>query len=138
MRRRKIHITDQDLHRLEELLAVARSSKNGGNGELASLEKELRRAKIVEPERIPPDVVTMNSKVKLRDVDTGEEMTYTLVFPHNAEIDAGRLSILSPVGTAILGYSTGDVIEWAVPKGTRRIKIEEIIYQPEAQGHYPL
>ncbi len=84
------------------------------------MRKELGRAKIVEAEKIPADTVTMNSHVKLRDVD------------------AGRLSVLSPVGTAIFGYAAGDVIEWRVPKGKRRIKIEEVVYQPEAQGHYPL
>lgn len=138
MRKRTIYITDHDLNRLKDFLAVAKSSKGNGNGDLSALENELRRAKIVDAEKIPSDVVTMNSKVKLRDVDTNEEMVYVLVYPHHAEIDAGRLSVLSPVGTAILGYAAGDVIEWAVPKGTRRIKIEEIIYQPEAHGHYPL
>ena len=78
----------------------------------------------------------MNSKVVLRDVDTSAEMTYSLVFPKNADVDAGAISILAPVGTAILGYREGDVIEWPVPSGMRRIRIEEILYQPEAAGDF--
>lgn len=138
MGKRAIYITDHDHERLETLVAAAGASKNGDGAALEDLRKELGRAKIVEAEKIPADVVTMNSLVRLTDVDTGEKMEYTLVFPHLANVDAARLSVLSPVGTAILGYAAGDVIQWRVPKGKRRIRIDEVVYQPEAQGHYPL
>ncbi len=90
------------------------------------------------PERIPPDVVTMNSRVVLRDLDSDETMTYTLVFPKDADIGAGAISVLAPVGTAIIGYAVGAVIEWPVPGGIRRIRIEQILYQPEAAGDFHL
>ncbi len=80
----------------------------------------------------------MNSKVALSDIDTSEEMTYTIVFPKDANIDEGKISVLAPMGTAMLGYRVGDIIEWQVPAGKRRIKIEKILYQPEASGDFHL
>jgi regulator of nucleoside diphosphate kinase len=112
--------------------------KDHSREDLEDLVGELARAKVVSSKKVPPDVVTMNSKVVLRDVDTSEEMTYSLVFPKDADVDVGAISILAPVGTAILGYSEGDVIEWPVPSGIRRIRIEKILYQPEAAGDFHL
>lgn len=80
----------------------------------------------------------MNSRIKLRDVDTNEEMEFTLVFPGDSNVDEGKISVIAPIGTAILGYSAGDTIEWHVPAGKRRIRIEKILYQPEAEGDYHL
>jgi len=102
------------------------------------LAEELDKAEVVSPKNVPPDVVTMNSKVTLRDLGTSEEMTYVLVFPRDANIDAGAISVLAPVGTAILGYAKGDIVEWPVPSGVRRIRIEEVLYQPESAGDYHL
>ncbi len=78
----------------------------------------------------------MNSKVEILDLDTQETMTYALVFPRDANIDEGRISILAPLGTAILGYRVGDEFEWEMPNGQRRLKIVKIPYQPEAAGDY--
>ena len=136
MSERRIVITRFDKERLEELIAVAEEFSDHGREDLRALAGELTRATVVSPEEVPQDVVTMNSKVVLRDVDTSAEMTYSLVFPKNADVDAGAISILAPVGTAILGYREGDVIEWPVPSGMRRIRIEEILYQPEAAGDF--
>lgn len=138
MNDRIIYITEFDLHRLEELLEVAGAFTYRGRSDLKDLEEEVSRAQVVDPLKVPPTVITMNSRVKLRDLDTGEEMVFTLVFPREADIDRGRLSVISPVGTAILGYTEGDTIEWKVPSGRRRIKIEKILYQPEAAGDYHL
>ena len=80
--------------------------------------------------QLPPDVVTMGSTVRLRDLETGEEETYTLVYPDEADIEANRLSVLAPVGTALLGYRAGDVVEWPVPAGVRRFRIEEVVSRP--------
>lgn len=102
------------------------------------LRKELNRAKVVEPEDIPNDVITMNSKFKLKDLDSGEEMTYTLVFPEDADIYKNKISIYAPMGIALIGYRVGDIIEWPVPGGILRIKVLEIIYQPEASGDFNL
>ncbi|MCK4512528.1 nucleoside diphosphate kinase regulator [bacterium] len=136
MSERRVVITKFDKERLEELIAVAEEFSDHRREDLRTLAGELAIATVVLPKAVPQDVVTMNSRVVLRDVDTSEEMTYALVFPQNADVDAGAISILAPVGTAILGYTEGDVIEWPVPSGMRRIKIEKILYQPEAAGDF--
>ncbi|HOX27164.1 MAG TPA: nucleoside diphosphate kinase regulator [Candidatus Krumholzibacteria bacterium] len=135
---RKIYITAFDKVRLAELIAVAGQFGRYDREDLESLARELDHADIVQPREVPPDVVTMNSQVVLRDLDTSEQMTYVLVFPKDADIEAGAISVLAPVGTAILGYAKGDIVDWPVPSGIRRIKIEDILYQPEAAGDFHL
>ena len=76
----------------------------------------------------------MNSTVRLRDVRSSETDTYTLVYPQHANIAEGKLSVLAPIGTAILGYRVGDLVQWQVPSGLVRFKIEELINQPERDG----
>jgi regulator of nucleoside diphosphate kinase len=131
-----IIMTKFDHERLKELLGVANSFAYGGRVDLAKLAGELERAEILDSKEIPPDVVTMNSKAEISDLDTGENMTYTLVFPRDANVDEGRISILAPLGTAILGYRVGEEFEWDVPSGKRRLRIAKVLYQPEAAGHY--
>jgi len=138
MSERRIRITDFDKKRLEELIRVAEDFGNRERKDLALLARELVEAEIVTSKEIPEDVVTMNSKVILLDVDSGELMNLVLVFPQDADADLGMISILAPVGTAILGYSKGSTVEWPVPSGIRRLRIEEILYQPEAAGDYHL
>jgi len=135
---RTIYIIESDLERLDRVVASVQESPTRRRTDLAQLEEELGRAQVLDSREIPPYVVTMNSRVRLRDADSNEEMHYTLVFPQDANIDAGKLSVLSPIGTAIPGYAAGDTIEWQVPGGTRRIRIEEVLYQPEAAGDYHL
>jgi regulator of nucleoside diphosphate kinase len=140
MEHRDIYITQFDLNRLTELLEVGLTFR-GGNSEsrhLESLKEELDRAHIVLPKDIPPDIVTMNSRVRLSDMSKGEEQVYTLVFPRDADTATGKISVLAPIGTAILGYRVGDIIEWQVPAGKRMLKIEDVLYQPEAAGDYHL
>jgi regulator of nucleoside diphosphate kinase len=84
-------------------------------------------------EPVPADVVTMNSEVRLMDLDSGETKVYTLVFPSQAR-SKNAVSVLAPIGTAILGYRVGSVIEWRVPRGVRRLKVLAVLYQPEAAG----
>ena len=136
MAKRNIHITDFDKKRLEELIAVADEFGGRDRQDLSSLAAELARAKVVPSRKVPPDVVTMNSEGVLREVDTAEEMTSVVGFPRDADVDAGAISVLAPVGTAILGYSKGDMVEWPVPSGVRRLRIENILYQPEASGDF--
>ncbi len=138
MNQRGIFITEFDRDRLEELIEVAEEFGGKNRKDLRDLQEELDRANIVKPEEIPPNAVTMNSRVLLRDLDTSEEMTFKLVFPRNANIDTGAISVLAPIGTAILGYTEGSIVEWKVPSGTKRISIEKILYQPEASGHFHL
>ncbi len=135
---RDIYITKFDLARLKELLQVGISFKERDRDYLESLQNELDRAHVVDPTAIPHNVVTMNSRVRLKDMETGEEKIYTLVFPSDADIARNRISILAPIGTAILGYRAGDTLDWLVPAGKRKFRIQEILYQPEAAGHYDL
>jgi len=135
---RSICITESDKMRLEEIIAVAREFSSQTRKDLETLAQELARAEVVDSREVRPDVVTMNSRVILQDVDTGEEMNYVLVFPKDADVSKGAISVLAPIGTAILGYSKGDVIEWRVPAGMRRIRIKEILYQPESAGDFHL
>jgi regulator of nucleoside diphosphate kinase len=134
MTHRKIIVTEADLCRLERLLASEFAAAIGSSKYLNDLRAELERAEIVPVEEVPEDVVTMNSTVVLRDLDTDEVEKFTLVYPQKASIANNRVSILAPVGTAILGYRVGDVVRWPVPSGMRRLRIEEVVYQPERVG----
>jgi regulator of nucleoside diphosphate kinase len=131
--RDRIYITDDDCERLRQLIARRRGANSMDNKYLDTLEQELDRAEVVDPGAIPPDVVTMNSEVRLQDLDSGATQHYKLVFPNHFRID-NSVSVLAPIGTAMLGYRVGDVVEWRVPKGIRRLKILEVLYQPEAAG----
>ncbi|HYC53752.1 MAG TPA: nucleoside diphosphate kinase regulator [Candidatus Binatia bacterium] len=107
----------------------------GGRRDLERLREEIERAEIVEPDEVPADVVTMNSTVRFSDEETGEEREMTLVFPAFADVDAGRVSVLAPVGSALLGLSVGDSIDWPMPSaGERTLRVIAITYQPEAAG----
>lgn len=130
---RKIVITDADRRRLGTL--IERASKVGlvDRRYIDDLAGELERSVSVDPNDVPDDVITMNSTVRLRDLDTGELETYTLVYPIDANIEANCISVLAPVGTAIIGYRVGDVIKWRVPSGHVRLRVEEVL-QPELVG----
>ncbi len=134
METRNIYITGTDKVRLEKVVNAAAAAGEKGRGDLQGLVQELARAKVVDSTSVRPDVVTMNSRVILEDTDTGEEMDFVLAFPDEADVDKGAISVLAPIGTAILGYSEGDVVEWPVPDGIRHIRIRKIVYQPEAAG----
>ncbi len=138
MEPRDIYITEYDLSRLKELLQVGLSFAERDRESLERLQEELDRAHIVEPRAIPHDVVTMNSRVRLKDLETNEEKAYTLVFPSEADLSQQKISVLAPIGTAILGYRIGDSVEWRVPAGVKKVRIDEILFQPEAEGHYQL
>ncbi len=133
MNKREIYITERDMERLQALIDI------GGKKDAAYLERleeELDRAKVVDPRDIPDDVVTMNSSILVKDLDTNEEKTFVLVFPGKVNMTENSISILAPVGTALIGYKEGDVIDWEVPAGTKRIQIIKVIYQPERNGNY--
>ncbi|MCL4296720.1 MAG: nucleoside diphosphate kinase regulator [Anaerolineae bacterium] len=134
MKHRDIYITDLDLKRLRELLESAQRFNEYDPADLAELAGELVRAQVVPSAQVPADVITMNSTVCLEDLETGEEMTYTLVFPNEADIDQDKISVLAPIGTAMLGYRVGDTLEWPVPGGISRLQVKQILYQPEANG----
>ncbi len=130
-----IVITARDHAQLQECVheAAEKAPKLKGRRDLAA---ELSRATVVDAHEIPASVVTMHSTVRVRDLDNQETSTYTLVYPREADLDTGRISVLSPIGTAMLGYQVGDEIEWQVPAGVRRLAIDAVLYQPEAAGHF--
>jgi regulator of nucleoside diphosphate kinase len=132
---RKISITRYDLERLRALIDA---SSGPEAPYLEKLQKELGQAAVVEPREVPGDVVTMNSVVRVRDLDAGEERTLMLVFPGKEGVNGKTVSILSPMGIALIGYKEGDILEWELPTGTVKIRIEEIIYQPERLGNFDL
>ena len=135
--RDKIHITEFDLKRLRGLVNHAKESwDKRAIQHLDALEEELDRAEVVRPEKIPPDVITMNSTFRLKDLQTGEEADYTLVFPGTTDSSNRKISVLAPIGIAVLGYRVGDAVEWEVPAGLKRLKVEEVLYQPEAAFDY--
>jgi regulator of nucleoside diphosphate kinase len=134
MKNRTIYITDADTKQLRDLLETARRLNYYDRADLQELEAELNRAKKVRAKRIPHDVITMNSTVCLEDLESGEEIVYTLVLPPEADIDQHKISVLAPIGTAMLGYRVGDTLEWQVPGGISRLKVKAILYQPEANG----
>jgi regulator of nucleoside diphosphate kinase len=129
-----IVLTSQDLERLEVLLESLPPNAFPGRNELRD---ELDRAEIVEPEQIPPSVVTMNSTVRFRIESSGEDYCLTLVYPKDVDASGDKISILAPVGSALLGLSTGDEIEWPRPGGgTIKLRIVKVVYQPEREGKF--
>ncbi len=134
MKNRIIIISDADHQRLEALIESVRYDSTLRDDYLDALEGELKRARVVLQSDMPPEVITMNSVVRLRDLDSEETEEYELVYPADADMAHNRISVLAPIGTAILGYRLGDVIEWPVPAGLRRLRVEEVLYQPERAG----
>jgi regulator of nucleoside diphosphate kinase len=134
----QIYVTEFDMKRLRDLIDLARRSESYSKDYLNKLSDELDRGQLVVPEDVPKDVVTMNSRVCLKDMDTGEETIYTLVFPEDADISQGKISVLAPIGTAMFGYRLGDTFTWEIPDGVTRLQVKEILYQPEASGDYHL
>ncbi len=136
MKRPKIVISSLDLKRLETLLDTLTHSQFPNIDEL---EGELERAKVVEPEKMPGNVVTMNSTVKFKVASSSKEFSLTLVYPKDAAGGSDKISILAPVGSALLGLKEGDEIAWPKPGGGNiNVQILEVSYQPEREGNYHL
>lgn len=134
----EIVITQFDHDRLSALLDRLRREHEIWSGAAAALEEELDRATIVPPAQVPADTVTMNSEVHVVDLDNDEEIRVRVVFPGAAAPRAGKISVLAPLGLALLGASVGDEISWGMPGGVRRLKVQKIVFQPEASGRFDL
>ena len=134
MNQPSIFITTKDVEKLRDLIREAFHTEYRGSDYLKQLAGEIEKASVVEPNQIPSDVITLNSTARLIDRETKEEMVYTLVFPEDADTSQGKISILAPIGTAMLGYKVGDTFEWDTPGGKRISHVKEILYQPEASG----
>jgi regulator of nucleoside diphosphate kinase len=135
---REIYVTRLDLARLESLIAAARRDGATDAPYLERLENSLAQTTSVDSVAVPPNVVTMNSRVELEDPETGETQTWTLTFPQDADPATGRISVLAPLGTALLGAVIGDWIEWQAGKARRRLRLAGIPFQPEAAGEMTL
>ncbi len=134
MKERQIYVTVSDMDRLGRLVLAAITDAPDLEP-LRALDRELDRAQAVRPRDVPPDVVTMNSKLRMTDLAAGQQRIVTLVYPDQAN-DQERVSILSPLGTALLGYRVGDEIRCETPAGSLHLRIEELLYQPEAAGNF--
>ena len=118
----------------ERLMLQTRFVRNQFEAEiLADLETRIRAAKLLEPVAVPPDLVTMNSRLIFEDESTGERREIAIVYPQDADASKGNVSVLAPVGTALLGLSTGQSIVWPFPDGSARtLQVISLLYQPEA------
>ncbi|KJK15175.1 nucleoside diphosphate kinase regulator [Pseudomonas sp. NPDC087612] len=133
-----IIVTRLDVQRLERLIDSLDEKTQDSPGVLA-LQDELDRADQVGHEEVPAGVVTMNSRVHCREEASGKDYHLTLVYPKDANADEGKISILAPIGSALLGLSVGEQIDWPAPGGkTLKLKLLEVEYQPEAAGDFDL
>lgn len=130
-------ISSFDKQRLVKLLRTL-DAAHEDREDLEDLEREIERGAEVRPQEVPPDVVTMNSEVRVTDQESGESNVYRIVFPGDADYEKRKISILAPLGIALLGYRVGDVVDWNMPRGVRQLRIDEIVYQPEAAGDFHL
>jgi regulator of nucleoside diphosphate kinase len=135
---KKLIINRLDYSRIKRCIDDARQLKSISMAEAEKLMIELDSAKIVKPELIPANVVTMNSIVKISFLNNQKVIQFQIVYPDQSNLKENKISIFSPIATALIGYQTGDEIEWIVPAGLTKIRIEEIVYQPEAAGDYSL
>lgn len=132
-----LRITAEDMTKLRTV--VERYLEGSRASAAEQLELELDRAVVVSQREIPPDVVTMRSRILFEDVETGRRREATLVYPDEADMEQSRVSILAPVGLALLGLRVEDTIEWPLPQARRaRLRIMEVLYQPEAAGDFHL
>lgn len=130
-----ITVSERDLERLEAMLARLPDDQPGAN----ALREELDRARITQSEQMPPDVVTMNSRIRFVVEPAGREMEMTLVYPRDFTGRPDQLSVAAPAGIAVLGLAIGQQIEWLAPNGqTTRARIVDIAYQPERSGDFML
>ncbi len=136
MAKRTIYITKQDAARLREWLQLFGHRHDRDRQNLDVLRRELDRAHLIEPHQVPSDVVTMHSRVRLADSRTDQKMCCTLAFPEDAVANHERISVLAPLGAAILGCRAGDAIRFQVPGGRRTVRILKVLYQPEAAGDF--
>ncbi|HWR16534.1 MAG TPA: nucleoside diphosphate kinase regulator [Terriglobales bacterium] len=126
MTKRTIYMTAYDLQRLQPLIESARRYGHADVEALDLLQAEVDRAILCDPNDMPADVVTINAKVRVTDLETGKQLEFTIVFPRQADYEQKMISVLAPIGTALLGYRPGVEVEWPTPGGMRRFRIDEV------------
>lgn len=130
MNNNRIYISERDAKRLQTLVELAPTIDARQKEYLTRLAGELNRAHVLPEDRLPGDVITMYSEVELEDLSDGEILTYTLVFPEEADASAGRISILAPIGTGMIGYRAGDEFQWETPGGIMRLRVRKVTPRP--------
>lgn len=135
---KQVIITKQDFNRIHRSITDAKARNTIKKEEAENLLAELKAAKIVDPEAVDRDIVTMNSIVKIHFQNNKTTMQFQLVYPSDANIKEKKISIFSSVAAALIGYRVGDEIDWLIPSGMTKIVIDEIVYQPEAAGDFDL
>ncbi len=129
---RTILATQDDLWHLAQLIECALRFQPRSHQHLAELKEELNTARVVAQEEMPSDIVTLNSRVRMRDLDSGQEGVYKVVFPRDAHVVDDRISVLAPVGTALLGRRAGEIVDLNTPIGMKHLQVEEVIPQAQA------
>lgn len=138
MKTKDIYITEHDLKRLKKLLENTQNENYADHFYAQELARELEHKVVVSPKDVPENVITMNSRVLLRDVESGKNMTCWLVFPDKVDAVKNPVSILSALGTAMIGYDVGDIFSWESPDGIKQMEVLDILYQPERVGNFVL
>lgn len=133
---KKIKITNLDYIRLSKLVDSAKNKQDIELKNIDSLFNEIKRAEKIDSKKISPKIITMNSVVKVLNEETKNQIIIKVVYPEEADFKKGFVSILSPLGTALLGYEKGDKVFFNAPKGKVKITIQDIKYQPESEGEY--
>lgn len=133
---KNIKITNLDYIRLSKLVESAKNKQNIELKNINTLFNEIRRAEKIDSKKISPKIITMNSVVKILNEETKNQIIIKVVYPEEADFKKGFISILSPLGTALLGYEIGDKVFFNAPKGKVKITIQDIKYQPESEGNY--
>jgi regulator of nucleoside diphosphate kinase len=134
MQQQTIQVTDIDSRRLVGIIDGPRPRHQRDADSVDRLERHLDEADVLPARHIGPDVVTMNSEVRVRDLDTHQAMVFRVVFPRAADSAAGRISVLAPLGMAVLGRRAGETVAWETPGGVRRLRLDRVLYQPEREG----
>ena len=127
MRKKAIYITENDKSKLKKLLSSTSGFRDQDRKTLKDLKFELERAIVVHEDMIDDNIIRMNSTVLLKDIQTRAKHMYKLVYPDEANMSENKISILAPIGTALLGFQVGDLIQWNVPAGKRKLKVQGVL-----------
>ena len=138
MQANDVYITEFNLQRLKKLIREIQRESHSKEMSVHELENELDRAIVVSPKEVPENVITMNSRVVLRDIDSGKDGVYWLVFPDKADNERNYISVLNPLGKAMIGSRVGDTFIWESPSGAKQVEVLDILYQPERMGNFTL
>jgi regulator of nucleoside diphosphate kinase len=136
MNQNTIYLTHLDFEQMSNFIRLYKLKNNRKDNSFIQLERILANAVITAPEKIPANIITLNSRFRIKNISDGKEYTYTLVLPMQANISEMKLSLFSPLGIALLGHAEGDNLEYETAAGKFEYHLEEILYQPEWEGNF--